>query len=99
MPLRHTSRLVCLAYLVAWSGVLTTFTAMWLRQYGRPRSWGLARRATLTVVCCVGALGWLWIDKRVEVAVLLQIYREHGVTLGDLVVIPALALGAKIVYG
>jgi hypothetical protein len=41
----------------------------------------------------------LWIDKRVEVAVLLHVYREHGLTLGDLLAVPPLALSAKAVHG
>ena len=98
MFLRDASPVVCIGYLVAWWGVLTLFTAIWWRQNGRPRSWGLARRAALTVACCAGALIWLWIDKRVEVAVLLHVYREHGLTFGDLLAAPPLALGAKTVF-
>jgi hypothetical protein len=99
MFLRHASPLLCAGYLVAWWGVLAVFTCISWGQYGRPRSWPVARRATVTIACCIGALVWLWIDKRVEVAVLLQVYREHGVTLGDLLAVPPLALGAKAVLG
>jgi hypothetical protein len=96
---RDASPVACIGYLVAWWGILAIFTAIWWRQYGRPRTWILARRAALTVACCAGALLWLWIDKRVEVAVLLHVYRKHGLTLGDLLAAPPLALGAKTVYG
>jgi hypothetical protein len=99
MFLRRASPPICIGYLVAWWGVLAVFASISWGQYGRPRSWPLARRAILTVACCVAAFVWFWIDKRVEVAVLLHVYREHGVTLGDLLAVPPLALSAKVVRG
>jgi hypothetical protein len=83
MFMRFGSPAACAGYLLVWWGVLATVVILWTRRGGRPRTWGAARRALVLAACAMGAVGWLWINKRAEVAVLVRLNSDHGLTLGD----------------
>jgi hypothetical protein len=99
MFLRFGSPAACVGYLLVWWAVLAVVVTLWTRRAGRPRTWGAIRRASLIAACAVGAVGWLWINKRAEVAVVFRLSSDHGLTLGDvlgslpLLLVPWVALG------
>lgn len=57
------------------------------------RSW---LRVPASALAASAAVAWLILDKRVEGAVLLRVARGHGLTVADLVALPALGLVALL---
>jgi hypothetical protein len=57
----------------------------------------VVQRIALVLVCVAGSVSWWWINAAVEGRPIVQLSNNHGITIGDLLVAPALMLAALLV--
>jgi len=94
---RNPTALQCVGLYAMFVGTLTGWTAFMAGRWGSPRRWPLAQRLGLAVVSVAGSLAWWWINGAVEGRTLMTVSYTHGVTKGDLLALPALALAAGVI--
>jgi hypothetical protein len=93
---RGVSVNVCLVVLgLGYGGLLMALVAgAWA--YGRPWAWPRWTTWGVMLAAAVFAVVWWWIDQAVEGRELLSFGGSHGLTVGDLVAVPALLAGALL---
>lgn len=96
MPFRDLSPAACVAYLVVSVGALAGVTGWLAGRFGAPRRWPLAWQLTMVAAPLVLTLVWWWIDQQVEGRLLLALDAEHGLAVGDLLILPALLLALVV---
>jgi len=93
---RNPTALQCVGLYAAFVGTLTGWTAFMAGRWGSPLRWPLAQRLGLASVSVGGSLAWWWINGAVEGRILITLSYSHGVTKGDLLAVPALALAVGV---
>jgi hypothetical protein len=97
MPFREASATTCVVYLFLTTALLAGTTGWLLARFGAPARWPAAWRAGMVVAALLVAVVWWWIDKAVEGSAVVSFGDDHGVTKGDLLMVPALVLALVLV--
>jgi hypothetical protein len=66
-------------------------------RFGAPQRWPAIVVAFIAVLGIGASVVWWWVDKDVEGKVLLVLSDAHGITTGDLLILPVLLVVALIV--
>ena len=88
---------MCVGLYALFVATLTGWTAFAAGRWGSPERWPLPHRLGLAFVGVGGSLAWWWVNGSVEGRMLATLSHDHGITAGDLLVVPALALSAGLV--
>ena len=94
---RGVSPLTCAALFAFFAATLTAWTAFVVTRWGSPFRWPLLHRAALVTLSLGGSMSWWWINGSVEGHRVLALTHSHGLTTGDLWVVPALAFAVALV--
>ena len=94
---RGTSPRACVALFALFAGTLTAWTAFVIGRYGSPLRWPLVHRAALVFLSLGGSFAWWWINGAVEGRPIVGLTNDHGLTIGDLFVLPALVFATLLV--
>ena len=94
---RGPSPRACAAMFALFAGTLTSWTAFAIARHGSPLHWPLVHRAALVVLSLGGSLAWWWVNGPVEGHSIVSLTRDHGLTTGDLFVMPALVFATLLV--
>ena len=94
---RGPSPLQCALLFALFAGTLLGWTSFAVARWGLPQHWPVPQRIALVLVSVGGSLSWWWVNASVEGPPILQISYNHGLTTGDLLVVPALLLAALLV--
>ena len=92
LPARELSPTTCFALLAIAGVVLNVWVLLLARVYGRPPDWPTAWRVAVVLGAMFGIVGWWWINKPVEGETLFTVSTLHGITAGDLLALPMVAL-------
>lgn len=94
---RGLSPTTCAALYALFVTTLSAWIALVVGRWGSPFRWPILQRAGLVLVSVGGSMSWWWINGSVEGRRVLMLTPNHGLTTGDLLVLPALALAAGLV--
>ena len=94
---RDPSPLACVAWYALFATTLTGWTAFVVGRWGSPMRWPLIHRAVLAFLSLGGSLAWWWVNGAVEGRQLADVAPNHGLTTGDLLVMPALCFATLLV--
>jgi hypothetical protein len=94
---RGLSPLQCALLFALFAGTLIGWTAFAVVRWGMPQHWTAFQRAAVVIVSVGGSLSWWWVNASVEGRPIVRISYNHGLTTGDLLVVPALMLAALLV--
>ena len=94
---RHMSPISCAALFGLFVATLTLSTAYVISRWGSPLRWPRLCRAALVTLSVGGSVAWWWIDGPVEGRDLVALTHDNGVTIGDLLVLPAMLFAALLV--
>jgi hypothetical protein len=94
---RGLSAARCVALFALFGATLTALAALVTIRWGSPWRSPRVARAALVALSIGGSMAWWWINTAVEGPTLLTLDRNHGVTSGDLLVVPALLFAASLV--
>jgi hypothetical protein len=95
-PGRGISAETCAALYVFFAATLTAAVTIALARWGSLWRWPIGYRAALFVVSIGGSCSWWWVNGSVEGRILFSLAPNRGVTIADLLVVPALLLAALL---
>jgi hypothetical protein len=93
---RNPPVLVSVALFGALVAVLVGWLAFCLARRGGPARWSPSEAYGFVLVAVIGSLGWWWVDGPVEGEAEWVLTERHGITPGDLLVLPALAVAGVV---
>jgi hypothetical protein len=94
---RGLSPTTCAALYALFVATLSAWTVLVVGRWGSPFRWPLLQRAGLVTVSVAGSMSWWWVNGSVEGRRVLALTPNHGLTTGDLLVVPAMAFAAGLV--
>lgn len=92
MPGRALDVTTCAVLGTIMALIVFVGTLLLVRIAGQPSTWSRVTCCSLVVVSLAVILVWWWIDSPAEGDTLVRVSASHGVTAGDLLVFPGLAL-------
>jgi hypothetical protein len=94
---RGVSALTCAGLYALFAATLAGSAAFAIGRWGAPTRWPVLYRAVLVVVSIGGSFAWWWVNGAVEGRKLISLSHNHGLTTGDLLVVPALLFAVLLV--
>jgi hypothetical protein len=94
---RGVSATTCAALFGLFAVTVATTVTFATTRWGSLSRWPLAYRAAVVLLSVVGSCSWWWINGAVEGERIVALSPTHGLTVGDLLVTPALLLAATLV--
>ena len=95
-PGRGVSPAVCGALFTMFTATLTAGVAFAFVHWGSAWRWPFLYSAMLFAVSIGGSCSWWWINTLVEGRILFSVAHSRGVTVADLLVVPAMLLAALL---
>lgn len=94
---RGPSARECVGLFAVFAATLVGWTSVATSRWGLPQYWPVVQRVALVFVSVGGSLAWWWVNASVEGRPIVRLSYNHGITIGDLLVAPALMLTGLLV--
>lgn len=93
---RHPDVITCVLLFIAGGAAMVGGTTILFGIYGPPSRWPPFARLGVVALVLLAAFGWWWVNASVEGPIVVQFSDRHGITVADLLALPALTWGAYV---